>query len=630
MKKVLILFTLVLSLFALTACSGTEVADLEAELATAEAALAAAEGDITALEADVAAAEAALAATVLPTIPTTLVLADANFDDFLGRPDVQYVDLRNFDDKMNSGYVAGFEFIPFFDYLEHENVLVRTNLWTFEAAGIMNQAQLENLFDKDAEAIFLMCGSGTRAGFVKDALESIGYDNVINVMGLGSYTGDHKVLGDSTFVLDHPASGMYTPGTYFAVDPTTQYTTTIVVGEGGAIVDVVFDAMYHGTTKNTLDTGYTLGSGITWKTEAAELAAYVLANQGWGEIILDVTDISGLDYYTVPHHFIEIDHTGAVDAVAGVSIGVEGFVLSWNLAIAQAGGTAIAGVPTSQEWTDAHNSPYDLIDGVYFGDSDGGYTAMVTIMDSMIVDVYFDAVRVVATINNNGTPADDTDDFIEYSTFSTKQALGEAYMLASGFTWAAEADELAAAIVDNGEWNPDWVIIPGATSADHDKFDMTDTATADAVGGVTIGIEGFVDAFEEALAKAVPTPQWVVYNALTLAIDEDSALITYDAHGASWDNNAQLELVLDGTETSIDLTVIGTLGHNFKLKIEGGGVSTEVDFVGTGVSQVVTLDFSQFTEAEIQGLNLFVLFPTYMAGDAGSIDIFGWEYTPTT
>jgi len=503
MKKVLILFTLVLSLFALTACSGQEIADLEADLEAAQAALATAEGDVTDLEADLAAAEAALAAATLADIPAELVLADANFDDFLGRPDVQYVDLRNFDDKLNSGYVAGFEFIPFFDYLEHEDVLVRTNSWTFEAAGIMNQAQLENLFNKDAEAIFLMCGSGTRAGFVKDALESIGYTNVINVMGLGSYTGDHKVLGDSTFMLNHPASGMYTPGTYFAVDPTTQYTTTIVVGMGGAIEDVVFDAMYHGTTKNTLDAAYTLGSGITWKAEAEELAAYIVANQGWGEIILDVADLTGENYYTVPHHFIEIDHTGTVDAVAGVSIGAEGFVLSWNLAIAQAGGTAIAGVPTSQEWADAHMSPFDYVDGVYFGDTDGGYTARVTIMDNMIVDVYFDAVRVTASINNNGTPTDDTDDFIEYTTFSTKQALGEAYMLASGFTWAAEADELAAAIVDAGQWDPSWVVIPGVDGG-HDKFDMTDTDTADAVGGVTIGIEGFIEALEEALDQAAP------------------------------------------------------------------------------------------------------------------------------
>jgi rhodanese-related sulfurtransferase/uncharacterized protein with FMN-binding domain len=428
-----------------------------------------------------------------------------NVDMYLGRDDVQYVDLRNFDDKMNAGYISGFEFIPFFDYLEHEDVLVRTDGWNFEAAGIMNQAQLENLFDKDAGAIFLMCGSGTRAGFVLDALESIGYTNVINVGGISSYAGDNKVLGDETFVLNHPATGMYTPGTYFAVDPQTQYTTTIVVGEGGAIEDVVFDAMYNGTTKNALGDAYMLASGVSWKSQADELAAYVVANQGWGEILLDVTDLTGLNYYTTPHHFIEIDHTGTVDAVAGVSIGAEGFVLSWNLAIAQAGGTVIAGVPTSQEWVDAHNSPYDLVDGVYFGDTDGGYTAKVTIENNMIVDVYFDAVRVVASINNNGTPADDTDDFIEYTTFSTKQALGEGYMLASGFTWAEEANELADAIVDAGQWNPAWVIIPGATEDDHDKFDMTDTTTADDVGGVTIGIEGFVEAFEEALAKAQPT-----------------------------------------------------------------------------------------------------------------------------
>ncbi|MCK5388391.1 MAG: hypothetical protein KAJ22_03825, partial [Candidatus Izimaplasma sp.] len=47
----------------------------------------------------------------LPDIPTNLDMED--LDDYLGRPDVQYVDLRNFDDKLNSGYIAGFEFIPF-------------------------------------------------------------------------------------------------------------------------------------------------------------------------------------------------------------------------------------------------------------------------------------------------------------------------------------------------------------------------------------------------------------------------------------------------------------------------------------------------------------------------------------
>ena len=180
--------------------------------------------------------------------------------------------------------------------------------------------------------------------------------------------------------------------------------------------------MYHGTTKNTLDTGYTLASGKTWKEEADALAAYVLANQGWGDIELTVEDLTGLDYYSVPHHGIYIDTANSPDDVAGVSIGAEGFVLAWNLAIAQAGGTPIADVFTSQEWADAHNSPYDLVDGVYFGDSEGGYTARITVENNMIVDVYFDAVYTryttvinydVPFTNDNGTPDDDTDDFAD-------------------------------------------------------------------------------------------------------------------------------------------------------------------------------------------------------------------------
>ena len=47
-----------------------------------------------------------------------------------------------------------------------------------------------------------MCGSGTRAGYVKDALESIGYTNVYNVGGIRDYKGDHKIFGDESFSLE--------------------------------------------------------------------------------------------------------------------------------------------------------------------------------------------------------------------------------------------------------------------------------------------------------------------------------------------------------------------------------------------------------------------------------------------
>jgi rhodanese-related sulfurtransferase len=481
MKKVLFLFTVFALTLALTACAEPETVTVEVEV-PAE----------------------------LAEIPTDLTLDADNFDEFLGRPDVQYVDLRNWDDKLKSGYVGGFEFIPFFDYLEGENVLVRTDgNWEFAAEDIVNQAQLENLFDAD-KTIFLMCGSGTRAGFVKDALVSLGYD-VVNVGGFTSYAGGAKVLGDNTYTINRPAKGDYTPGTYFAVDPTTQYTATIVVGVNGAIEDVVFDAMYNGTTKNTLDAAYTLGSGTTWKAEAEMLADYIVANQGWGDIVLDVTDLTGLNYLTVPHHAIYLDTDASPDDVAGVSIGAEGFVLAWNLAIAQAssnGTGLVENVPTAQEWADAHAPAFDYVDGTYFGmDEDSGYNVKVVVEDGLIVDVYFDALRATVEIqtNDNGTPADPSDDYDEavVVSWTTKQVLQEGYTLGSGVTWAAEADELAAAIIDAQQWDPSWVVVAGVDGG-HDTFDMTDTDTADAVGGVTIGIEGFIEAFEEAIAQATP------------------------------------------------------------------------------------------------------------------------------
>ena len=42
----------------------------------------------------------------------------ANLDDFLGRRDVAAIDLRDFEERFNGGYVAGTETIPFFQHLE--------------------------------------------------------------------------------------------------------------------------------------------------------------------------------------------------------------------------------------------------------------------------------------------------------------------------------------------------------------------------------------------------------------------------------------------------------------------------------------------------------------------------------
>ncbi|MFA7075951.1 MAG: rhodanese-like domain-containing protein [Candidatus Izemoplasmatales bacterium] len=145
------------------------------------------------------------------TVDTTPVAAPETItmetvDDYLFNSDYQFVDLRNFDDQMADGWIRGFEFIPFFDYLEYSDILVRVDGWSFTEDAIKSSSSLKALFDED-KYIVLMCASGTRAGFVKDALDSLGYEHVYNAGGLGTYAGENKVFGDGEYdiVMQHPA-----------------------------------------------------------------------------------------------------------------------------------------------------------------------------------------------------------------------------------------------------------------------------------------------------------------------------------------------------------------------------------------------------------------------------------------
>ena len=121
----------------------------------------------------------------------------ANIDEYLDA-DARFVDLRNFSDQLNGGYIAGFELVPFFEYLEGR-ALVRNTGWDFTAADVVSASTLENIFGDKEGAIVLMCGSGTRAGYTKAALEEIGYTKVINAGGIRDYSGANKILGDGEF-----------------------------------------------------------------------------------------------------------------------------------------------------------------------------------------------------------------------------------------------------------------------------------------------------------------------------------------------------------------------------------------------------------------------------------------------
>ncbi len=134
-------------------------------------------------------------------LPETITMSD--IDDYLFDPAWQFVDARNFDDQMSDGWIRGFEMIPFFQYLEYADILVRTDGWNFDGSQIKDEGALRELFDEDRN-IVLICAAGVRAGFIKEALEHLGYENVWNAGALGDYTGDHRVFGDESFTITMP------------------------------------------------------------------------------------------------------------------------------------------------------------------------------------------------------------------------------------------------------------------------------------------------------------------------------------------------------------------------------------------------------------------------------------------
>jgi rhodanese-related sulfurtransferase len=262
----------------------------------------------------------------LPELPDTIDMD--NIDEFMNRPDVQYVDVRNFDERMRSGYIMGFEVIPVIQYLEFSDILVRTDgNWEFTADDLKNQSALESFFDSD-KAIVIMCAGGTRAGYVKDALESIGFENVYNIGGFGDYDGDFVVLGDDTFTVETLVDGVYNEGVYFGLDEDSGYMATVIINANGGIQEVILDALYeknadtvdaYWTTKQALGEEYNMdrsGGENFWFTHADILAAAIVANQGW-DSAWTITD-------------------GDFDDFAGVTVSVDGLKIAFEEAIAQA------------------------------------------------------------------------------------------------------------------------------------------------------------------------------------------------------------------------------------------------------------------------------------------------------
>ncbi|MBQ8985063.1 hypothetical protein IJ076_00675 [Candidatus Saccharibacteria bacterium] len=141
---------------------------------------------------------------------------ESTIDEYLGRSDAVYRDVRMLKDPGNyeaiggdsylSGFVNGFELVPL-PYLVNVTglpeavgntytgkTLFTSENGTYKANYKESMAILEALFPKD-KVIFLMCGGGGYSGMLKNMLVALGWDGskIYDVGGYWFYDGANKV-----------------------------------------------------------------------------------------------------------------------------------------------------------------------------------------------------------------------------------------------------------------------------------------------------------------------------------------------------------------------------------------------------------------------------------------------------
>lgn len=148
---------------------------------------------------------------------------DETIDNYLGRSDVVYRDLRMLEDTATwenkggerdlTGFIKGFEVVPYpyltefpqayIDQKESENVhnlYQGKTLFRLDDKGnyIANYKEsmdiLEYIFPKD-KTIFLICGAGGYANFTKQMLGALGWDTskIYNLGGYWYYNGKNAI-----------------------------------------------------------------------------------------------------------------------------------------------------------------------------------------------------------------------------------------------------------------------------------------------------------------------------------------------------------------------------------------------------------------------------------------------------
>ena len=156
---------------------------------------------------------------------------ESTIDEYLGRSDAVYRDVRMLKDPANyeaisgdsylSGFVRGFEVVPY-PYIVNVSGLPEAVGETYAGPTLFHQHSdgsisanyeesmtiLEGLFPKD-KVIFLMCGGGGYSGMLKNMLVKLGWDasKIYDVGGYWFYEGENNVpvkreLEDGSVVYD--------------------------------------------------------------------------------------------------------------------------------------------------------------------------------------------------------------------------------------------------------------------------------------------------------------------------------------------------------------------------------------------------------------------------------------------
>jgi len=130
-----------------------------------------------------------------------------NLDKYMFRDDVQYVDLRSSKMILEEGYVAGFEFIPFYSIIasfdadvtlyqmirtedEQGNYISAGQVGGFVAQYEESKMIVESLFSKE-KYIFFISQAGSESAYMINLLIQLGYDGnlLYNVGGVSGSEG---------------------------------------------------------------------------------------------------------------------------------------------------------------------------------------------------------------------------------------------------------------------------------------------------------------------------------------------------------------------------------------------------------------------------------------------------------